>query len=210
MTQNEVQHHLCSRYHHQSNGMAERWNRTLEEMLSSAGGDWEEKLPEILNIYRGTKHSVTGWTPHEVLFGEVARLPIDDRYGTQPSLDISHEDIIADAKAKMKAAENKMKREYDQHNKTRDPPNLNGQRVYWKNVQSNQTKKLKNRALGPFLAWQDADNPLTYSIVGRDGVTKQGVHIDQLNRSDNEDVPLDVLRHRGRPRRDAALLQGEV
>ena len=59
-------------YHPMGDGLVERMNRTLLNLLRSytqEGGDWEEHLQLLLFIYRTTKHSSTGLSPHEILFG---------------------------------------------------------------------------------------------------------------------------------------------
>ena len=53
-------------------GLVERMNRTLLNLLrtyTQEEGDWEEHLQLLLFVYRTTKHSSTGLSPHEILFG---------------------------------------------------------------------------------------------------------------------------------------------
>ena len=68
-------------YHPQSDGMVERYNRTLKDMLSKViadnQNDWDEWLPHVLLAYRTAVHSSTGVTPHRMLFGREARIPVD-------------------------------------------------------------------------------------------------------------------------------------
>ena len=118
------------------------------------------------------------------------------------SLSQTHDQIIESAKANIKAAETKMKHDYDERNKTHQPPDFDGKRVWWKNVVSNQTSKLRDKALGPFVAEKSPDNPLVYRIVGHNGVFKDGIHVDHLKECYLENIPLGVLRNRGRPRRE--------
>ena len=52
--------------------LVERMNRTLLNLLrtyTQEEGDWEEHLQLLLFVYRTTKHSSTGLSPHEILFG---------------------------------------------------------------------------------------------------------------------------------------------
>lgn len=68
-------------YHPQRNGACERFNRTLLSLLSTMDADlhakWPSQLPALLQAYNNTTHSSTGMTPHYVLFGRHARLPVD-------------------------------------------------------------------------------------------------------------------------------------
>ena len=59
-------------YHPMGDGLVERMNRTLLNLLrtyTEDHGDWEEHLQLLLFAYRTTKHSSIGLSPHEVLFG---------------------------------------------------------------------------------------------------------------------------------------------
>ena len=64
--------------HPQSDGMVERFNRTLEAQLSKFV---EDHLPLLLMAYRTAIHESTGCTPASLMLGRDLRLPIDLLYG---------------------------------------------------------------------------------------------------------------------------------
>ena len=68
-------------YHPQSDGMVERANRTIENMLSAFVSenqkDWDEYLPLLMLAYRSSIHEATGVSPCEMMFGRHISLPID-------------------------------------------------------------------------------------------------------------------------------------
>ena len=68
-------------FHPQTNGIQERFSRTIEDMLSkfvSANQrDWDEYLPLLLLAYRSSVHESTKQTPYMMFFGRHALLPID-------------------------------------------------------------------------------------------------------------------------------------
>ena len=68
-------------YHPQSDGMVERFNRTLAAMLSAYVSenhrDWDEQLPYVTMAYRSTEHETTGMSPNMLMFGREVSTPLD-------------------------------------------------------------------------------------------------------------------------------------
>ena len=59
-------------YHPQCDGMVERFNCSLLQMLRcyvNLEEDWETYLPLVLYAYRTTPHSTTGVSPFKMMFG---------------------------------------------------------------------------------------------------------------------------------------------
>ena len=70
-----------SAYHPQSDGLIERFNRTLTDMLaksvSTGTTDWDEKLPYVLFSYRASLQFSTGESPFFLLYGRDPQLPTE-------------------------------------------------------------------------------------------------------------------------------------
>ena len=71
--------------HPQSDGMVERYNRTLEAMLakfvSENQRDWDEHLPLVMMAYRTAVRETTGCTPCSMMLGREAAVPVDLLFG---------------------------------------------------------------------------------------------------------------------------------
>ncbi len=68
-------------YHPQTDGLVERFNQTLKNMLSKfvsdTGKDWDKWLPYLLFAYREVPQASTGFAPFELLFAHQVRGPLD-------------------------------------------------------------------------------------------------------------------------------------
>lgn len=67
--------------HPRSDGMIERMNKTINEMLSKYikvhQHDWDECLDSIVMVYNSTPHESTGQTPHRMVYGEEMQFPLN-------------------------------------------------------------------------------------------------------------------------------------
>ena len=82
-------------YHPSGDGLVERFNQTLERLLSHNVAenqrDWDVQLPAMLLAYRATPQSSTGYTPAYLLFGRELCLPQDVAYGL-PAFEQYHQE----------------------------------------------------------------------------------------------------------------------
>ena len=73
-------------YHPRSDGLVERWNRTLLQSLATSVEDhpenWDEFVRQICMAYNTSVHPTTGFTPFYLMFGQQAKLPVELMYGT--------------------------------------------------------------------------------------------------------------------------------
>ena len=76
----KIKHKFTSAYHPQTNGLTERFNQTLCDVLKKAvfenQGDWDRHIATALLAYRVRPQSTTKKSPFELLYGATAVLPI--------------------------------------------------------------------------------------------------------------------------------------
>ena len=76
-------------YHPQSDGLVERFNRTMLAMLAACAKDnpldWEKHVRKVCMAYNTSVQASTGYTPFFLMFGQQARIPADVMYGAPTS-----------------------------------------------------------------------------------------------------------------------------
>ena len=82
----------------QTNGQTETVNKiikhNLKAKLAAKKGNWVERLPQVLWVYRTTERSSTGETPYSMAFGAKAVIPVETSFSSprvqlfQPELNI--------------------------------------------------------------------------------------------------------------------------
>ena len=86
-----VERSLTTPYHAQCNGMVERSNAILRDMVGKLEpwkkSRWSDHLPELTHAFNAARSAVTGYSPHFLMFGRRPRLPIDFYFPTGPALE---------------------------------------------------------------------------------------------------------------------------
>ncbi|GFU82592.1 hypothetical protein TNCV_685681 [Trichonephila clavipes] len=76
-----IDHRFTTVYHPQTNGLTERFNKTLADMLSMyvdvEQKNWDEILPFVTFAYNTAKQETTGFTPFYLLHGREAETTLD-------------------------------------------------------------------------------------------------------------------------------------
>ena len=131
-------------YHPQTDGLVERFNRTLTAMLAKSvqngGRDWDDRLPYVLFAYRACLQESTQESPFFLVYGRDPRLPnekiLDPRktrtltdlkeYGTDLAARMSQAWDLA--RTSINKAQKRQKVGYDR--KAREPDFAVGERVF--------------------------------------------------------------------------------
>ncbi|XP_063215566.1 retrovirus-related Pol polyprotein from transposon 412 isoform X1 [Bacillus rossius redtenbacheri] len=180
--------------HPQSDGMVERFNRTLEEHLAKVVAehqqDWDQHIQLFLMAYRAAIHDSTGQTPASIVFGQELRLPCDIKFGHPHQESTSTTDYVNrleermtfihdEARRNLRIATNRMKTRYDM--KANSAGYHEGDLVWLYNPQRRKGRcpKLQTAWEGPYEVLKRL-NDVVYRIQrGKRGRMKV-VHLDRL------------------------------
>lgn len=198
-----IKHEFTAIYHHQSNGMIERFNRSLGNLIRTRQhekGSWNTIIAKCLSAYRTAVHSTTKCTPFEMLYGRQPVLAADTVFPTRTNT------MSSEAKDKREVrreevrdeifkASVKRKNRYDKLNATGNHEFKAGDRVYW--VVDHPTNKMEDKLRGPFLV-HSIENEVNIVIIGANNITRK-VHCNQLRRCLDEEIPIqDVAQVKSR------------
>ena len=182
-------------FHPQSDGLVERFNRTLENMLSKfvseSQRDWDAFVPLLTMAYRATPQSSTGVSPNMMMLGREVNLPLDIMYEKLPDHIVDQEvEYITSLKERMEKAHD--------YARTQLGKNANRQKKYYDIKSSGKTfdtgdlvwlfcprkkvgisPKLQRFWTGPYLIVEKVGDVL-YRIQASKRSNSKVVHFDRL------------------------------
>ena len=146
-------------YHPMGNGMPERFNQTLLNMLGTLEddqkSDWKSYVPSLVHAYNSTRHESTGYSPHYLMFGRHPRLAVDAFLGIKPGPERSDKSkYVTDLKKRLefayKAASKEAHRQGRRHKtvydlRVRESQLQPGDRVLVRNVGVRGKRKIADR-----------------------------------------------------------------
>ena len=95
-------------YHPQSDGLVERFNRTVIGMLAATveehPGDRDKHLRAVCMAYNTSVHPSTGFSPFFMMFGRQAKIPLDLVYGSTPTEEATYPEHVRRIKSTLEEA----------------------------------------------------------------------------------------------------------
>ncbi len=190
-------------YHPQSDGLVERFNRTLQAMLAAYvredQTDWDDHLPHIMMAYRASEHASTRATPNFLMLGREVNIPLDLLAGKGPdqaektsnayALKVQNNlrEAYQQVRDHTQAAQERQKRLYDLK-KCGDPLD-EGELVllYTYRRKHGRSPKLQSFWKGPYKVTQKLSDA-NYRIRNLHGGHPQIVHYDRLKPYKQRDI----------------------
>ena len=183
--------------HPQSDVVVERFNWTIEGMLSKFVAEnqyWDSHLPILMMAYCSAVHKTTSFTPCELMFGGQIDLPIDPQLGRpeQDSGDQNKTEYVQRLQARLDRvhvfARGNMKLGSERHQRYYDHKAQNrgferGDPVWLPNprLTKGRTPKLQKPWEGPYLVTSSLDD-LVYRIQKGPRSKPMDVHVDRLKK----------------------------
>jgi hypothetical protein len=176
-----VEHILSTPYHSQTNGLVERFNRTLGESLARMSSQhpdqWDEYIAPALFAYRTSKHSTTRVTPFYLVYGREAKLPTDQ---TEVESELTIIDHMAtrindlpivrnQVKFQIEEEQQKQKDRHDKRLPKQHPLRIGDKVLYYKAIlDQRRSGKLDPKWKGPYYIHQIIGNG-AYKLRELDG-----------------------------------------
>lgn len=174
-------------YHPQSNGVVERFHRTLVDIIAKLsprqGCDWADWLPIALAAYRNLRHGSTGYSPNYLVYGRELSYQVPEPHGMPQNAEWQKR--ICRLRRVYTSVQTTLLQEWKQRERTvnaRRTPRYfqEGQPVYLRQmaVPTGIPKKFFSPWIGP-LTIQKRLSEVTYVLQDTVGKT-QIVHISRL------------------------------
>ena len=177
-------------YNPKSDGMIERANRTVIQMLTTlvneARNDWDDHLPYVMMAYRASVHESTGLTPNKLMWNHETNLPIDLMVGAPPDTPVcpvqyvewireASEHAFEFVQRTLRASAKRQKRLYDRKGGL---PSEVGDSV-WRYNHPGSKLKFGKKWESPYLVTARV-NTLCYRIQKSQSSRNIVVHVDHL------------------------------
>ena len=183
-----------SAYHPQTDGMVERFNRTLLDMLASytnsSQNDWDCHIPSCLFAYRTSNHNATNESPFYLMYLRDTFMPTDHLLNTSETTSMETAEYITVMKQRLALAKSVAMAniEYSQesyksyYDLQAQPVNIKeGDQVVIMTPKPKKgiTPKLQRLYAGPFLVLEATGTNVKVILIGKASARPQWIHANR-------------------------------
>ena len=191
-------------YNPKSDGMIERYNRSLLTMLSlfvnENHDDWDEQLPYVMAAYRATEHKSTSCTPNLLMLNRETTCPLDLMVGYPPGhepqecpsayVEWVRQTMVGAHEAVYEALGQAATRQSRDYNKDLNHRQFAKGGWVWRHYPPKANQKLGLSWDGPYLVL-DVLTPWIYKIQKSPTTVPVNVHVDHLKPYEGSAQPRD-------------------
>ena len=199
-------------YHPQTDGLVERFNRTLTDMLAktveTSGRDWDTRLPYVLFAYRSSLYESTKESPFFLLYERDPRLPTEKTLSPPKDRqildldDYKSELCVGLAKAwkltqaNVLKAQQKQKRQFDR--RAKEPSFRKGDRVfvYMPAAKCGKAHKFAKPFKGPYRIMELYYNGAEVKLIAKPQSDTIRVALNRVRRCPKEVLDLSESNHK--------------
>ena len=173
----DIKHYFSTPYHPQTNGLVERFNKTLCEALAKVGNneqDWDTKIAPVLFAYRTKKQESSKIKPFYLMYGREERLIMDKEKEISiieriQNLVESLPKIRNKTRQEIEKSQEKQKRYHDKRVRIKESFEIGERVLYYKAAMEKQwSGKLEEKWKGPYYIHEVLLNG-SYKIKELDG-----------------------------------------
>jgi transposase InsO family protein len=188
----EVDHRTTTPYHPQANGLVERLNHTLADMLSmyinKQHTNWDEILPYITFAYNSSRQESTGRSPFFLIYGREARLPVDVMMGVGTMREPTDAETMAkrlelareEVSIRLGRVQEKQKERYDMGHQVAKEFQPGEEVLVYKPIRKvGRAEKLLHDWHGPYVV-QRKTASLNYEVKQKDKRKTEIVHVGKM------------------------------
>lgn len=209
-----------SSYHPQTDGMVERLNRTLTDMMAKHarfhGPNWDKYLPYLLFAYRVRPHSSTCESPFFLLHARDARIPTETVLEGPSLSQLQEDDYKTDMMIGFSVAwENALRnvedaqRKYkDYHDRQAKPRQFRVGDGVFVDRRMNKRNKLSPQFEGPYPVISANTNTVQVRPVGRPDDDTEWLNVERVRLCPSELPDMPCPRDARRKRRRGQTRQG--
>jgi transposase InsO family protein len=192
----QIDHVTTTAYKPSTNGLVERFHRTLNSMIAKIVAEnqrnWDKCLPSVVAAYRATVHESTGYTPNYLFLGRENYAPLDlvmatprDEPSNRSVNDFVNEvqerlqNAYSEVREHLKQSAVRRKRYYDLKAKSMHFKRGDWVWYFYPRRYKRISPKWQRTYVGPYLV-MDQVGPVNYRIQKTKRSTPFVVHVDKL------------------------------